>query len=363
MMDRITYLLGAGASCNAIPLTLEIPFHLEVMEQYIARTLRNHSGYVAPYIKDIKELRIHLNEYNTIDGYARMLAQNKVNPENRLALAKLKSILCGLFMFEQLKKRNPIWQFVVESTDGRYSQNNHSRIARTIDPRYKSFFAKVLNGSRLDDRINIISWNYDIQLEIGIENNLGFKYDNLNDSCNIYPHPTTKAKTGNYLFDSSAASPQIVKLNGTAGIFFSENSFHHIYLDQNEFFEDRFDNLLEVHKEITRYQKYNPYLRFAWEQDDLTKSALGYARSILKKTDILVVIGYSFPDFNRTIDYQIFQDNSIKEIFMQLPKVDLETVKYNMETSIDNRLIERLRHRENLNEFFMPSQFIPNYQP
>ncbi|MBO9681472.1 MAG: hypothetical protein J7502_02160 [Flavisolibacter sp.] len=362
-MDRITYLLGAGASFNALPLTLEIPFHLEIMENYINKNLREFP--VDTLIGDIRDLRNQLNEYNTIDGYARMLSQNRVNSENKLKLSKLKSILCCLFMFEQLKKKELIWSFAIEPGDNRYDQTNYSRAARTIDPRYKSFFAKILNGPRLDERINIISWNYDIQLEIGIENNLGFKYDNLNDSCTIYPHPTTRHKTGDLLNDLAIHDclPQIVKLNGTAGIFFNKNSFHNIYLDQNEFFEDRFETLLEIHKETIRYSKYNPYLRFAWEQDDLTKRALEYAQTIFRNTDVLVVIGYSFPDFNRTIDYQIFRDNRIKEIFVQLPDTDIDTVKYSMETSLDRSQIDKVKHIKNLNEFFIPRQFIPNYQP
>lgn len=353
-MANITFLLGAGASINALPITSEIPIHLGIMADYIEQYFQNPQAF--SYVSDIRELRSHLSEFNTIDNYARVLFQHKA-VNNRKELKKLKSVLCGLFLFEQLKKKNEI----IKKYDN-ISSEEINRIKRTVDFRYKSFFAKVLDNDKLADEINVISWNYDIQLEIGLESNLGFNYDELESSCQIYPHPSCNINDQNMpqigLILNNA--PKVVKLNGTAGLFVKDSSFQNIYLNQHEYFDDRLDVLLDIHKECDRYNHYLPFLKFAWERDEQGTAAINYASSIISQTHILVVIGYSFPDFNRPIDQKVFSQNHIEEVFVQMPEEDFETVKYNMRSSL-GRLAEKAVHVKNLREFFIPSEFIPSY--
>lgn len=353
-MANITYLLGAGASINALPITNEIPRHLGLMADYIEQHFPSEPAF--KYVADIRELRNQLSDFNTIDNYARMLSQHK-GVHNSRELKKLKSILSGLFLFEQLRKKNEII-----NKFSNISSDETDRIKRTVDLRYKSFFAKVLNNDKLSDEINIISWNYDIQLEIGLESNLGLNYDELENSCKIYPHPSCKISDESNFFSrfNWSDSPKIVKLNGTAGLFIKDNSFHNIYLSQEEFFDDRLDVLLEVHKEIERYRQYSPFLKFAWEKDEQSTLAIDHASSIIDRTHILVVIGYSFPDFNRPIDKQVFTQNHIEEVFVQLPADDFEGVQYNMRSSL-GRLADKAVHIKQLREFFIPKEFIPRY--
>lgn len=351
-MNNIVYLLGAGASANAMPLTYEIPRHMRFMAQHVEKHISLEGS--ANYVNDINELLTHLNEFNTIDNYARVLSQNS-NGDNPQMLKKMKSILCGLFMFEQLKKKNEI-----VNPYANVEQQEIEKMKRTVDLRYKSFFAKVLSKQKLDERIKILSWNYDMQVEIGLESNLGCDYDELQNSCSIYPHPSCELKKKNNYFYSWDDVSNVIKLNGTAGVFLKDSSFHNIYLNQRENFEDRFPVLLDVHKEISRYHNYNPFLKFAWERDEHSNRAVEYAKRIVSRANILVIVGYSFPDFNRPIDKEVFADNHIDEIFVQLPENDFENVKYNMRTSL-GRLIDKCVHIRNLREFFIPSQFVPAY--
>lgn len=351
-MVNITFLLGAGASANALPLVGEIPSRLQIMCDYI----QSHLSFLnnPEYIDDLKELYQELNAYNTIDNYARVLFQKRTS-EHSLKLKKLKSLLCSLFLFEQLKKENEI-----VNKYSNVSLNDIEKIKRTVDPRYKSFFAKVFNDNKISDRINIISWNYDLQLEIAIENNLGHIYEDIPHVCTIYPHSRYIIDITNmqpYVFTSP---PKIVKLNGTAGVFIDKKIFHTIYSSQHDSFEDIFSTLLDVHKEAIRYHSYNPFLKFAWEKDEKTELAISHAKSIMRITDILVVIGYSFPDFNRNIDTKIFQNNHIQEIFLQTPIDTFESVKYNMSASL-GQSASKAKNISSLLEFFIPSQFIPEY--
>lgn len=353
-MSNITYLLGAGASANALPLVADIPVRLKIMGTYIQSY--KDSTETSKYRKDLDELSEELSDYNTIDNYARVLFQNKT-VENDLKLRKLKSLLCGLFMFEQLKKKEPI---INPFTDLR--KQDVDSIKRTIDPRYKSFFAKVLHNNKLNDQISIISWNYDLQIEIGIENNLGLSYAELNPSFDIFPHPAAKVKTNDFdiFSDFFGKTPKVIKLNGTAGIFLNEDQFSNIYQSQNLTFDEEYDILLNVHKEVSRYHKYNPFIKFAWEKDAQTQKAINYAKAIIDKTNLLVIIGYSFPDFNRNIDKQIFEGNNISEIFVQIPSDSFETVRYNMSTSFGRKANDCINIK-NLYEFFIPSRFVPEY--
>lgn len=65
-----------------------------------------------------------------------------------------------------------------------------------------------------------------------------------------------------------------------------------------------------------------PLLSFAWESDiDTETSIMTHALNRTKDTDILVVIGYSFPYFNREIDGKIIDNmKRLRKVYIQDPK-------------------------------------------
>ncbi len=75
-------------------------------------------------------------------------------------------------------------------------------------------------------------------------------------------------------------------------------------------------------------QRNNRLLKFAWEnlnpdyslkKDDCLEKAL----LIAERTQILVIIGYSFPGFNREIDKKIFNKMlGLKKIYIQSPNAE-----------------------------------------
>lgn len=226
---------------------------------------------------------------------------------------------------------------------------------KTIDERYQNFIAKVVENRKLDPRINILSWNYDLQLEIALETNLGFNYPDLHKICTIFPHCTSSVSIQDHSNAIYNNPPQIVKLNGTAGLFLRSSEFYNIYLNQEEYFDDLAPTLIDVHKEVKRYDKYNPYLKFAWEEDDLSKQGIKYANEILKKTEVLIVIGYSFPDFNRIVDRQLFNSVSFESIFLQLPQEHFAGIKDKMK-AVTIKANDAI-HRNHEIDFFIPPHF------
>lgn len=75
---------------------------------------------------------------------------------------------------------------------------------------------------------------------------------------------------------------------------------------------------------------------------------------MVKETEILVVIGYSFPDFNRDIDRQIFSGTSISKVYLQVnndPSVIL-----NMR-GLKNDFYQKTESVQNCSSFFIPPEF------
>ncbi len=101
---------------------------------------------------------------------------------------------------------------------------------------------------------------------------------------------------------------------------------------------------------LEKYFDKKPILTFAWETNSTDKQRLQSLNGLLKKnledTTILVVIGYSFPFYNRRIDNEIFevQKKRLKKIYFQDPNLDGEFLRkrYNLRLP-DETSGERLR--------------------
>ena len=79
--------------------------------------------------------------------------------------------------------------------------------------------------------------------------------------------------------------------------------------------------------------EFESQINFAWESDNpASQEALEEARKIFSKTDILVIIGYSFPTFNRSVD---------KDLFKLLPKHCM--IYYQAPENVVGELIEKFK--------------------
>jgi hypothetical protein len=128
-----------------------------------------------------------------------------------------------------------------------------------------------------------------------------------------------------------------------------------------------------------RNSKSKPLITFAWEKDSETKKSLinsyEIAKEIIKDTTILVIIGYSFPFYNREVDNMIFDvlKPSLKKIYYQDPEIDGEFLRsrYNLPSAtkpntdkISNPNVAHIfrgitptltiEHIENTDQFYIP---------
>jgi argonaute-like protein implicated in RNA metabolism and viral defense len=242
-MSKITYLLGAGASCNALPLVNNFKDRLDSFHTRLVDNLRPHiqpssekeARELFPFGgkkgKDLQESILWLKDiadkHASIDTYAKKLFIRNDN-EALIELKKLKATLSCYFLLEQS----------LEMTDKRYDNFLASILTR-----------KELGIPKLPKDVNIITWNYDTQLEKSYQ---GF--------CTI---PET-------VYENFTLSKNIIRLNGTCALphkletrFLGHCDFNIPFLEE---VIKLFKNYTTIEREVVGYQ---PDISFAWEQDDI----------------------------------------------------------------------------------------------
>lgn len=336
MNKKITYLLGAGASANAIPVVAQLFRRINEIIVELEKE-RDHIGDKEILNKIIDELKSLLRDaegHYTIDTLARKLylLQDFQN------LKQLKNRLILYFTLEQ-------YLFVpsVPSNDYRF-------VKSAIDTRYVSFIATIANQKKkpnvhndfsieLNKSVNVLTWNYDIQFELSLQRVFSQEktIHHTQNSLQIYPNEFSVFETEEFNFEQNKFS--IVKLNGNA--IWNEQEIHgpsnvtRTIFDSYTAEKDRtilLSHFLRKYKEHEMFrgtprQPDDPthLFNFAWESDPDYKDKysghaqnLALAEKIAKETEILVVIGYSFPIFNRSIDKRIFDAmNKLEKVYVQ----------------------------------------------
>lgn len=341
-MSKTIYYLGAGASygrrdadkkiIEGLPVVAEIPEQFALFRTYIEtaeipsesemvfqntyrQTASNIESERRDMLYDIDELIKGIQEHATIDTYARKLYLTGREREFK----KLKSVLCAFFVWAQLEYK----------TDGRYD----------------TFLANVLEeGSlMLPKDISIISWNYDSQIENA------YKAYNQNGKLPLFE----KNIQGEWpqLTDNG----RIIKINGSA-TFEDKSTIQFIKQDEEnmpaalqviEFYHDSQVDTSQIGLD------FKTHLSFAWENsannDNLKKTL---ARTT-DDTEIVVVIGYSFPFFNRVTDRTIFSGMSnLKKVYVQDINADAVIQAIHAVLPTDRKIdIEPIRNCE---QFYLP---------
>jgi exonuclease VII small subunit len=326
-MKSITYLFGAGASAKALPVVGAIPEELD----RVAKLFNTHYDISSKIdlgnsiTKNLSECQSELElamkrlvpiikNHASVDTYAKKLYLQG----NQKELTRLKVIL-SIF-------------FTVLQSEG-----------IKFEPRYDSFFASILE--KLDDfpkNVKVLSWNYDQQFEMAYAEYLDSKQSLQKASKKL--NVITKQNWGS-IWKSSEDGFCIIKLNGSTGFvndtangipfLLTEEKSHepttpndstpHYY--NRRLFPYVINNLVEKYARIMSLFEENPgyvdhsipLLSFAWEKENHEdKSIINEAMTKTENTDILVVVGYSFPYFNREIDKQIINNMpNLTKIYIQ----------------------------------------------
>ena len=360
-MSRIIYLLGAGASrgqrgepnpktfnthafvpgkgyfdgvghcaniISGVPIVNEIPGRLQWLIQRIRdienKNQEHHIGASNPHrielINELEWLASNASKHASIDTFAKKLFLT----DNRTDYYRLKR---GLTIFL-----------------------NYEQMVNPPDPRYDSFLASILQNKRdgFPDDVSIVSWNYDVQLEMAYRE--------------YYPHEDIG--TLSYLLnvrdknqEGKSDEPyretkgfRVLKLNGSAYV---NSEVYNADASDN----DSIEKLCKLYQSITNK---NRLLSFAWEEP--REHYIQRIFDCVKDASVLVVIGYSFPFFNREIDRMVFKSmRSLGKIYIQDPNA--ENVKQSLRSALTPEqltMAKLMNHVEcipiNENQFFLPPE-------
>ena len=327
MNNKVTYLIGAGASYNAHPIAKT------------ANDFSNYSKNLHQFVIDNKEVisrhigATHLSEhifktafditnmcikFGTPDTYAKWLFEHSKIDEYK----KLKKIISSYFRYKEF---NPF---------------NVENLVKEREYRVLPFLTSIMNDGKLPSNIKVLSWNYDNQFEIAASNRI--LEDVLLDSKSIkyikgfscWPNLENSSQ-----IDFSTETPFLLHLNGLSGFNYSK-----VNLAEGD-----------IPPFLDLFSESEPLLSYAWEDDQVdmktfTTNRLNNALRMIDGTDYLVIIGYSFPFFNRKIDKDILNTicKTVNKIYFQEPNLEVSEQdlinKFNLQISQDR--IQMIRSRD-----------------
>ena len=351
-MANVTYLIGAGASAGkrsengfileGLPCVNEISKCLWDICSLIDHTsIPNNLDWMDPQIglasiadwesvrknlwQRLQRLYIHCERNATIDTYAKKLVLKKKQNEFK----ELEQLLALFFIYLQLQ--------------------NHP------DSRYDTFLANILDTNlHFPPSIRVISWNYDSQFEIA--------YSEYNDKDELLVGDKNAKLDSDY---------EIIKINGTATFdniekisTWRKNIWNKIW----EIKEDTPDSSVQMQRDqvwllefIYLYQLYvsgktdNTNLSFAFDNSQPSEKILDSIDKIISRTDALVIIGYTFPFFNRGIDRRILQNlSSYTKVYIQ--DFYSERIKQSLKAVLPNLMDGQIFSQNDVSQFFLPPE-------
>ena len=295
-MAEVTYLLGAGASWERIPTVLEMGDKIKEVISTLTNMTAIGYNHLDPksnrdptvihnlpeIITDLKWMDTNNDSHSSIDTFAKKLyLTQKVDD-----LKRLKLILSFFFTYLQ--------------------------IAAIPDKRYDNFWASILNRpNQLPRKVKILSWNYDFQLEQSYLNMSNIQdLKTASDWINVINYSDRS-----YAIEENFA---IIKLNGSAKIIHPQNGETQFLLnsDRNSDFGSNFKLLTSLYIIAKRYPQASCKLSFAWETGK--QNIKDILHPFISNTEVVAIIGYSFPFFNREIDIELFKGmQALQTVYIQ----------------------------------------------
>lgn len=334
---KISYLFGAGASAQALPTIKKLPERIKFVRDFVDKECiytddelffspkKDHSFKKIDAKKYVLEgfdnLFLHSSNHSTVDTYAKKLNISGNSQE----INELVFFLALYFNIEQ-------------------------KISG-LDPRYDTFLVSILNTNSYSfpDNLKFLSWNYDLQMEAAHEKIINRGSPDLSF----------------YLFNAERTGLQkdkftSIKLNGSSNI---RGGYRDLYPLVKNLLSESFSKedlefpltfaYLHVRQRLRVFDA-RINLNFAWYHDYefLNKVIDNY-----KDSEILVVIGYSFPFFNREVDRKIIRAmTNLKKIYIQdcIPE-NIKSRFLSILPDWKERKIEIL-HVDDVTEFFLPPE-------
>jgi len=322
---RVVYLMGAGASAQTLPMVKQIPKALEEHSRWVD-SIPSHISLppelipgnpkalsfkvVEEYKETIRALKEGAAAHESIDTYAKKLyLRSAASETDRKRLDDLK---LGLSLF----------MACIQAQKG------------VADRRYDGFLASLLTRTptgifTLPKEVLVLNWNYDQQMALAYgEYREKAPLHECIKSLGIYPLELIEKRNGQHC--------RVVHLNGMFA-YQTERGVAPVLEFTSELAEAQLLTILSAYAQV----KYGSIghgkmlLRFAWENQEEVTQGLNTVLNTLDPCEVLVVIGYSFPFFNREIDRAIVKHMpNLKRVYVQSHPDTVEDVARTVRTMV-----------------------------
>lgn len=342
-MAKVLYLIGAGASATVLPIIDALKDETNTIIRWgLNDELRAFAKKVEIYdgFEIYSSLCTESASFTTPDTFAKFLYCNNRDSD----YIKFKTLISVYFFWkERIEKKNE----------------------ECLDKRVISFLTTLSETNGVfPKQVKLISWNYDSQIIRAIEK---ARSSSINNSF------LRNFKNFPFSMDSTIDKIDLscIHLNGIAGYSYNqktnknENKLNDIpspfVFDSiaNETVEEQ----LKIKRifEIFSSPNENLLISYAWEKQvssnrdyEYSEQRIEYAKALARGADILVVIGYSFPFFNREIDSEIFKEMpTLKKIYFQDPKLNGQFLYSQFNLSKDRIDIEHIKDVKN---YYVPHE-------
>ncbi len=244
-----------------------------------------------------------------------------------------------------------------------------------IDKRYDAFFASILEKKyeklELPDNIKVLSWNYDKQIEYSIAQFCkNSDYNSVEKFIQVMP----RKDVVNVDIDKFC----LFKLNGTIGGTLKNNEEYMPMKIDYSLIKDKITEKIEqniiinmmhrfyfIEQKNLHYGQYKtneqdeyPTITYSWEKNPVFEQIRNEALKATKDTNILVIIGYSFPTFNRILDKKILQNmGTLQKVFIQSPSSSIEGVMQRFKALYEFEAGIEINPIVNVDEFYIPFEY------
>lgn len=339
--QSITYILGAGASFQSFPIVNSFPHRFSRFTDNIDMIIKDQrsdtdtSQKFGLLLDSSKVLSNEFRAHSSFDTFFKKLFHTEEFSQIKL----YKKILNIYFIWEHLA--------TIESIPTDFKGDIFTKRSQ-IDKRYDAFIAGLLkpikNKKETFCNINIISWNYDLDLLSSLKNYY-YPKASFKEFFEETKSDTFELRIGNHI--------SILNMNG----YFYTNCF-----DSCTNIRDVFFNECVTKKITSDFFDYSfddndsNLIRFAWElSDENLASIIKSAKQFIQQSDNLIVIGYTFPLYNRLIDIKYLTTDSLlhKDIIIQDPRASEIRDDFITNFSLPSNNLP-LRAKASCDNFFVP---------
>ena len=316
MIKNIVYLLGAGASYHSVPVVEKMPNRMSLF----VSLLRDYFPDEFESFKKLDKIIEDIKFYGTPDTLARKLYLASSTDLH------IKNFVSSFLIYEQLHKTSDVQDLISSRlTNGikeDKDENVNKGINNELDLRYLSFFATIFKKDKeeivLPKNISILSWNYDLQLERAYQEFRNCSINKAQLDLNVLPAIETET-----ISEKIENEFSVLKLNGSAGFYDPNSKSPDELFDPKKHTTDSLSMKILRDLNIQSRVRLNSIMHFAWETENAQViKAREIALEKIKRASVLVIIGYSFPDFNRIIDKQLFSSENLSKIYLQDPNAN-----------------------------------------